>query len=79
MQPASSSRLLREVAMTYHEAIEYIDEHDLQVLILPAHRGFAVYARTDLSATIAIAVAETFEAAVEMVRSRFKPAHATLH
>jgi hypothetical protein len=65
--------------MTYHEAIEYIDEHDLQILILPAHRGFAVYARTDLSAATAIAVAETFETAVELVRSRFKPAHAAMH
>jgi hypothetical protein len=65
--------------MTYHEAIEYIDEHDLQVLILPAHRGFAVYARTELSAATAIVVAETFEAAVEIVRSRFKPVHTALH
>ena len=65
--------------MTYHEAIEYIDEHDLQVLILPAHRGFAVYARTELAAATAIAVAETFESAVEMACSRFKPANAALH
>ncbi len=65
--------------MTYHEAIEYIDEHDLQVLILPAHRGFAVYARTELSTATAIAVAEIFESAVEIARSRFSPARAGLH
>ena len=65
--------------MTYHEAIEFIDEHDLQVLILPAHRGFAVYARTELSATTAIACAETFESAVEMASARVASAHAGVH
>jgi hypothetical protein len=61
--------------MTYHEAIEFIDEHDLQVLILPSHRGFAVYARSELAAATAIAYAETFESAVEMARARFDAKH----
>jgi hypothetical protein len=65
--------------MTYHEAIEFIDEHDLQVLILPAHRGFAVYARTELSAATAIACAETFESAVEMARASVASHHTGLH
>lgn len=65
--------------MTYHEAIEFIDEHDLQVLILPAHRGFAVYARTELSAATAIAYSETFESAVELARARVASERAGLH
>jgi hypothetical protein len=56
--------------MTYHEAIEFIDEHDLQVLILPAHRGFAVYARTESSISRTLAYADTFESAVELARFR---------
>ncbi len=65
--------------MTYHEAIEFIDEHDLQVLILPSHRGFAVYARSELSAATAIAFAETFESAVELARLRVTSDRAGLH
>jgi len=65
--------------MTYHEAIEFIDEHDLQVVILPAHRGFAIYARTELAAATAIAVGDTFESAVELARARFGAHHAVLH
>ena len=65
--------------MTYHEAIEFIDEHDLQVLVLPSHRGFAVYARSELSAATAIAYAETFESAVEMARTQVASERASLH
>ena len=65
--------------MTYHEAIEFIEEHDLQVLILPSHQGFAVYARSELSAATAIAYAETFESAVEMARTRVTSERPSLH
>ena len=65
--------------MTYHEAIEFIEEHDLQVLILPSHRGFAVYARSELSAAAAIAYADTFESAVEMAQTRVAADRACLH
>jgi hypothetical protein len=51
--------------MTYQEAAEFIEQHDLRVVVLPDRSGFAIYRPTRLSVARAIANAATFESAVE--------------
>ncbi len=51
--------------MTYQQAAEFLEEHDLRVLVLPDHSGFAVFRTQTVSVVRALARGDTFESAVE--------------
>ncbi len=52
--------------MTYQQAAEYLEEHNLRVLVLPNRSGFAVFRTTRRSGVLrALARGDTFESAVE--------------
>ncbi len=51
--------------MTYQQAAEFLEEHDLRVLVLPDRAGFAVFRTTRRGVLRALARGDTFESAVE--------------
>jgi hypothetical protein len=51
--------------MTYQQAAEFLEEHDLRVLVLPDRSGFAVFRTRRRGVLRALALGDTFEAAVE--------------
>ena len=56
--------------MTYQQAAEFIEEHDLRVLVLPDRSGFAVFRTTRRSGVLrALAHGNTFESAVENAKA----------
>jgi hypothetical protein len=55
--------------MTYHQAAEFLEEHDLRVLVLPDRSGFAAFRTTRRGVLRALARGDTFEAAVENAMS----------
>jgi hypothetical protein len=53
--------------MTYQQAAEFLEEHNLRVLVLPNHSGFAVFRTNNRRSGVlrALARGDTFESAVE--------------
>ncbi len=61
--------------MTYQEAVEFLEDHDPRVLVLPDRSGFAVFRTKRLNVNCTLASGDAFESAVENTQQVLSQPH----